>query len=251
MEVYLPALDKTVNVRGLKVKEIDSIADKRQLMSGDAIEKMLQDCLTDSEVKAGELLSGDRNALFMGVRRATYGDEYDFSLKCPTCGHSAMYGISLASIPVIKGDRDLVNKRMEDKTFLAPFKFKECGKTAHWRFKDASDMKKGLAIQKNKAESQISQSMLLLIQKVDGLEEGVPLKRFIEELGAGDAQDFVDYYKTVEPGLDDEIELICESGLCGTEMKVTMPFDPVNFFKRSVRTKRYSTASFTSSLNQE
>jgi hypothetical protein len=51
------------------------------------------------------LLIGDRDALVLGIRKATYGDEIDFTLNCTTCDEESEIKVSIDDdIEVIKLD---------------------------------------------------------------------------------------------------------------------------------------------------
>lgn len=54
------------------------------------------------------LLIGDRDALVLGIRRATYGDDVEFKLNCSVCGNESAVTIELdKDIPVVELDDPL------------------------------------------------------------------------------------------------------------------------------------------------
>jgi len=245
MEIHLPGLDQIVNVRPLKVKEINLLTDRASLQNGETVNRLLKDALVDSFIDPITLLDGDRNAILFGVRRATWLDDYDITVSCPACRQRQDFTVDLSNIQEKSGDRDLIKKRYEEPNFLAPFQFKGCGLTAWWRFTDGSDFKKLIDINKKKSNQLASESLALRIKRIEGSKEGVPIKRVLEELDASDMSDFNEYYDECAPGHDTKVDLICTNGLCGAEFTVDMPIEPENFFKRSVRGRRSSIVSST------
>jgi len=60
-----------------------------------------------------ELLSADRDAILLGIRRVTFGETADYSLECPSCEKQSVVEIDLkADVPVT----ELANP-MEDRTW--------------------------------------------------------------------------------------------------------------------------------------
>lgn len=66
------------------------------------------------------LLIGDRDALVLGIRRATYGDDVEFKLNCSVCGKESAVTIEL--------DKDIPVTELEDplnRIFIVPLKHGE------------------------------------------------------------------------------------------------------------------------------
>lgn len=237
----LPALQTTVKVRGMKVAEVNLLQDRKALMSGTSVNEILKACTEEgffSEKKPEDLLSGDRNRLLIDIRRATFGGEYDFKVSCPGCAQQSLYSVDLGNFKNLEGQKELVKAQLADKKALHKFKFPVCEKTALFKFRDGVDEKKAIENAKNKGDQLATSNLLLAIKGIEGLaSDGIPLKAFIQDLEAEDADAFAEYYKDCEPGVDDKVELICPNGMCNTSFEVRMPLDRENFFKRSSRKK--------------
>ncbi len=79
-----------------------------------------------------DTLVGDRDALLIGIRRATYGDDIELEgWKCPECGGEADLTIPLTDIPVLKLERPA-----KDATFDVPLRR---GRTAEVRLANGAD----------------------------------------------------------------------------------------------------------------
>lgn len=64
-----------------------------------------------------DLVIGDRDALILGVRRATYGDGVEFELDCTACGNKSEVTVEL--------DKDIETKTLDDptvRTFEVPLR---------------------------------------------------------------------------------------------------------------------------------
>ncbi len=239
LEMELPASKETVQVRGMTVKEIDLLANKKAILSGDAADRLLQDCLLTEDMLVNDLFHTDKNSLLIAIRRATYGDVYEFEIRCPECNTKQVFEINLKELPILEGNRELVDRQLKDKDALHTFQLPSSERKILWNFSTGADLKKAIKIRKTKGDSLASANLILRIKKIEGLaEEGIPIKKFIEDMPAADAEAFAEYYEESEPGFDKKIELCCENGLCGAEFETELPIDPVNFFRRSARKKR-------------
>lgn len=235
LSISLPALKREVTVRTMQVKEFDLLTNKQKMMGGEALDELFKNCIQDQDINLDNLLSADRNALLIGIRRATFGDLYEFAVKSPYASSEKpqVFEINLSELEYRSGDRELVEKRLQDPQAKFPFTLPS-GKKILWRFTDGSDFKKALKILKG--ETKATQDLLLRIVEVEGLkEEGIPLKRFVSEMDYEDMAEFNEYYEEKTPAIDDKIELICQE--TGELFTVKFEINVENFFKRNSRKK--------------
>lgn len=236
MLIKLPALGIEVPVRPMKVREFDLITNQAKMASGEALEELLSSCLEcDPKPDVSRMLSADRNALLIGIRRATFGNMYEFSVKSPFDHENKpqTYEVDLSQLEIKKGNTELVKRRLENPEATFPYEMAD-GTKILWRFTDGTDVRK--ALKAMKSDSKATQDLLLRIVKVEGLEEkGIPLKRWLSDMNYADMQDFNDYYEENSPGVDETVELICQK--TGEMFTVQLEISAENFFKRSSRKK--------------
>lgn len=59
-----------------------------------------------------KLLSGDRDAILIGIRRATFGDNVDFEFPCPHCKSDLAVSVNLSTdIPIITLDDPITDRK--------------------------------------------------------------------------------------------------------------------------------------------
>lgn len=99
------ALVKYAEVRELNGADEESIA--RAGSTGKALNIMLQRGLVSlglestSKEDLDTLLSGDRDTILLGIRRATFGNTIDFEVMCPSCSNTVATTVDLTKdIPV-------------------------------------------------------------------------------------------------------------------------------------------------------
>lgn len=64
------------------------------LLNGESISKIIQSCAPNIK-NVQNLPNPDIDALLLAIRLASYGDEMNFSSKCPKCEHENLFAISL------------------------------------------------------------------------------------------------------------------------------------------------------------
>lgn len=255
IEITLPGLQKKVEVRNLKVKEVDMMTNRAKMVSGEGLDELLQSCMLGTVgIDTCYMLEGDRNSIMMAVRRATFGDDYDFRTNCPHCDETNIYTVDLSKFPNMPGNREFVDKTYEwigkhaamidgkDKKAhsqtepLMPCKLPS-GITVHYRLESAGDHKKLLKGLRSNVGKKATIKLLLKIKKADELPQGAPVKAWIPEMDWDDLEAFNEHYVDNAPGIDDKIELTCDNGFCGEVFETKLEVKTENFFKRSSRKK--------------
>lgn len=96
---------------------VDEEAISKAGSPGKALAAMLQRGVTSIGTTPAEksdldqLLSGDRDALLIGIRRVTFGDTIEFSLRCPHCKTDLEIVVDLLKDIPVKGLEDPINDR--------------------------------------------------------------------------------------------------------------------------------------------
>src|SRR5277367_3084984 len=96
-------------IRGLKVKELQTLADRSLAHGGKALDVMLGvfSSITNVGPYAFEVggvprwdavLAGDRFAALIDIRCATWGPDYVFPVKCPSCDEGYEWELDLRDL---------------------------------------------------------------------------------------------------------------------------------------------------------
>lgn len=230
----LYGLGQEVEVRSMKVSEIDVLTDKKKMAQGDALDTILKNCLVTPDIDTIKLLSSDRNSLLIGVRRATFGEIYEFSIKSPTQtdDRAQTYEIDLSELGGFEGDRELVEKWLSERKTTFSYKM-DCGKIIEWRFVDGTDFKKMLKQIKRGDDRATADLMarIVSVKEENGEKISEPLKQFIKNMDYIEMDDFNEHYKERCPFVDDTIELECQE--TGEFFQAKLQLDIENFFKRN------------------
>jgi hypothetical protein len=114
------ALVKYAEVRELNGADEEAIA--RAGSTGKALNIMLQRGLVSlgmeqaSKEDLEKLLSGDRDAILIGIRRATFGNTIDFDGACPTCAAEQTITLDLSTDIPVKELEDPIGDRIWEYT---------------------------------------------------------------------------------------------------------------------------------------
>jgi hypothetical protein len=88
-------MKESIEIRHMTAKDEDTLTSRSLLKKGVAVDKMLNDIITDKSVKVENLLIGDKNALIIAARISGYGAEYETKVTCPSCGVNNQHSFDL------------------------------------------------------------------------------------------------------------------------------------------------------------
>ena len=161
-----------------------------------------------------ELLIGDRDALMLGVRQATYGNEVEFKLKCTVCDNDSLIKVLL--------DEDVETVKLEDphvRDFEVPLRNNHQA-TVRLLTGAAQEAFSGDVVKKTQAEI----TTVMLAKSVVAIN-GKPVMGRTEDvlmLSAADRQTITDFIAEHQPGpqLNKEIPVACS--VCGEEYPILL-----------------------------
>lgn len=154
----------------------------------------------------GELLIGDREALILAIRRATYGDELKLTVVCPSCTSAVDVTYDLATeIPITE---------MEDKYKRDIGVKLRDGRHALFRIPTCADQDALYATQNKTMSEMNSVLMSRCLISIDG--QPVQGRNAVLALGIRDRKKIVAALNGAQPGPKyNEIDIECPS--CGAE----------------------------------
>ncbi len=211
-------------IREMTATEEGFLASQKMLKSGEAFERILRNCVVEKDIDLDNLLVGDRYYLMLAIRRLTYGDDYDFKVRCASCGQTFNMSVNLAELPVkkLEGDPDATH------TITLP----RTGKKVTFRLLRGRDEKKIATTLRKTPQEIIRLSLFLHTVAVDGSENFS--EKFFETLPGADSQYYRKEIDAVTCGVDTVVEVECPE--CDNEFEVQLPISENFFFPNSRRT---------------
>lgn len=221
--VELPS-GKVVTIQEMTTKEQSLLTNKKKLRSGVALDELLRNCLDGSDEDIETWLIGDRYYLMIAIRKLTFGDDFEFSVKCPYCDFKSSQSILLSEL---KTQKPKIDPDGEGETILP-----QTGKKVKFRLLKGKDERTLMKMGKND-DNFVAGLLRLHTTEVEGESD---LMDFFSALNAVDSKHLQEEIEKVDCGVDTLIE--CECPECQEDYEIDMPMDR-SFF--SLGTERRKT----------
>lgn len=239
------------------------LSNPEALISGEATVKIIESCVSGVSYPE-HLLAPDIEAIFAGVRLATYGETTEIELNCPECGHYHAFDMpirySLDNIKMLPDDPKAIievsdgNDSQVLEVYVRPYTLTEStqdanikfqqAKTAQMLFKDEesaenkdlnSEFFKSIQNIASETVKLVSHCIVKIVDPVTNtefdLEDKELILDWINNLPAKEAEKITNLVGELNSGfgIKKEIDVVCEK--CNHEWKSEINFDPASFFE--------------------
>ncbi len=117
-----PLSSGKVEIKIMTAKEEDILTNENLIKKGQVLDTLLESLIIDKSIKVSDLLIGDKNALFIAIRRLAYGDSYGpLQIKCNSCGVDNNTNIDLSQIKEREYDLSKLTKGENKFSFVLPY----------------------------------------------------------------------------------------------------------------------------------
>lgn len=210
-------------------KEEDILTSRNLIQKGIAIDTFIHSLIADKTVNPDDILAGDKNAMIIASRIMAYGKDYPVDVKCPSCNANTSHVIDISEIQP---------KEVEDIEKILSNDF-ECtlphsNATIRFKVLNQRDVKEIDSILKQSKKSlrlnsspEMTTRLRVSILSVNGNEDRMEIKRFVDNMLAIDAKALRDEITKKSPDIDMTFLFICDE--CGYEERMRLPLG-INFF---------------------
>ena len=218
-----------IEMKYMTAKEEDILASQNLIKQGVVIDRLLQSLIV-TKINYNDLLTVDKNAVFIAARILAYGEDYQVKIDCPSCGDKCEHTIDLQSFEEKRIDWDSLKDG--DLKFTLPASKAE----VTFKMLTHGDEKKiEEAAKTNKKRSKttgidrdLSTRLKHLITAVNGDDERSTINTFVDSMLSRDSLALRKHLKQISPDIDTTFYYECNS--CGHEMAdMQLPID-VGFF---------------------
>jgi len=188
-----------VEIRYMTAKDEDILTSPNLIKKGIVIDKLLESLIVDKDIKVGNLISGDKNAILVIARVLAYGKDYEIEVD----GSKVM--VDLTQLKDKELDKDIVHNK--ENSF--PFELPATKRKVHFKVL-TSDDEKAIA-QETEALAKISGGISYnlttrlkhQIISVDGVSDKGSINSFVDnELLSLDSIELRNYIESISPDVD-------------------------------------------------
>jgi len=218
-------------IRGLKVKELNILADPRLIKGGRQVDKILTSCWMETQdagpydfgdkgISWDKVLQGDRFFTLLKIRSLSLGESYVFDVTCnrTTCREHFEWELSLSDLPVKplpEGYRDIFKSGNRFET-----KLPSLGKRIWFRLAVGADEERFAKLRQHNRDRLWSAMLALRIVEIENVKDN-DKRQFIEELDISDAEFLRKEFDVVDCGVETTIEVECPE--CMTMQEIELP----------------------------
>jgi hypothetical protein len=225
-----PLSNGTVEIKYLTAKEEDILADTNLINKGIVLDKLFESIVVQKDINPDDMVTGDKNAVYLAARILGYGHEYDVEINDPFSGERQKITIDLSEIQTKDIDYSLLTTDNRY-TFELPSGTKIVFKLlTHKDEKDITNELAALArLSKGKGStSEVTTRLKYMIISVnDNSDRGYVNNWVTNQFLAKDIKAFRTYVKSISPDLNLKFEFVSE--VTGEAEALDIPFG-INFF---------------------
>lgn len=226
-----PLSSGTIEMKYMTAKEEDILASQSLIKQGVVIDKLLQSLIV-TKINYNELLTIDKNAVFIAARILGYGADYEIEVECPSCGTKSKLVVDLQSFEEKDVDWTKFKKGETTHKFITPVGKKELTlkflthgdeKKIEDDVKATKKLNKMLGV-----ESDLTTRLKHMIVAVDGDTDKALINKTVDSMLSRDSLALRQYLKEVTPDIDTTFTFACPH--CDYEQeKMALPIG-VGFF---------------------
>jgi DNA-directed RNA polymerase subunit F len=231
-------LKESVEIKLMSAVEEEILVNKAYIKKGSVFDKLIESILVEKDsVNLKTVLPGDKNAILLAARIASFGEKYQATVMCPVCFEVGKEFFDLTEVDVVLLDNVEFN---EDNTFNVPLPV--TGFTAVCRLLNGEDEEKLTSVQNSKirfAEKTIkdpeklkkakeeleniptSEQFKLCVRSVNGVTDSKMIAEFLEKMPAKDSRALKAALKEHTPNIDLSYSFKCAA--CKSESNVQIP----------------------------
>jgi hypothetical protein len=237
-----PLAKGSVDIHHMTAREEDILSSRNLLKQGRALDELLQSCIETTNVNGSDILSCDRNALFVAIRISGFGQDYPINVTCTSCAKNQIHNVDLSTLNArtpseigtspLTPNTNLFECTLPQTKLLVRFKFltgrDEQVITQHQdKIQQVeSNNKNHLLTVQN--EKEITLRMKQMIVSINDETNVAVLSDTINSLPTRDSRAFRKYVESIEPGLEMKSNFVCK--YCMNEEVVDIPISTEFFW---------------------
>ena len=219
-----PLSSGEIELKEMSAREEDLLANQELIKRGKVLDKLMESLIVDKSIRIEDILIPDKNAIFIGIRRFSYGNDYPVSITCPGCSSQSKVNINLGGLTYKPFDFDNHTPGQNSFSFRLP----NSGVVVTYKLLnqlDEQSIDAELAqIKKINKENtgELATRLKYLLMSIDNNPDKLTIRKFVEEkLSAKDSLALRKHMKEHNPDVDMTFEFKCSE--CELERRIDVP----------------------------
>jgi hypothetical protein len=219
-----------IEIKHMTAKEEDILTSEALLRNELAIDRLLESVIINTEIKVGDLLLGDKNAILIATRITGFGPFYDVTAPCPSCGEKSDYTFDLNELK--PQDNEIPEGVQIEGHGVFSFELPVSKVRIYVRLLTSRDEKRiASLIGGNGSANPITGLLRSIVVQANEHTDPKLLSKFVESMPLPDVKHLRNVYDVIKPDLDLRFDITCP--LCHEEGKVGMPMTAAFFWPNS------------------
>lgn len=219
-----------IEIKHMTAKEEDILTSEALLRNELAIDRLLESVIINTEIKVGDLLLGDKNAILIATRITGFGPFYDVTAPCPSCGEKSDYTFDLNELK--PQDNEIPEGVQTEGHGVFSFELPVSKVRIYVRLLTSRDEKRiASLIGGNGSANPITGLLRSIVVQANEHTDPKLLSKFVESMPLPDVKHLRNVYDVIKPDLDLRFDITCP--LCHEEGKVGMPMTAAFFWPNS------------------
>ena len=227
-----PLASGKIEMKYMTAKEEDILASQNLIKQGVVIDKLLQSLII-TRFNYNDLLTIDKNAVFIAARILAYGPSYDVEITCPNCGEKSKHTINLQEFEEKQIDWSKFTKGQTTHKFTLPaskqeleLKFLTHGdeKTIEENVKANKKLSKIIGV-----DPELTTRLKQLIVSYNGVTDIREISKMVDNMLSRDSLALRTYLKEITPDIDTTFSFTCPH--CDfVQEKMALPINVIFFW---------------------
>jgi len=217
--------EETIEIKFMTAKEEDILSSRALLKKGIAIERFLQSVIVNKNIKAKDLLVGDRNAILISSRASGYGNLYETKVNCPACGERNELAFDLLDKKTKETQVNELFASTGGGTFSTKMPFSKFAITFRLlNGEDETYLAKASTMKKKNysMDSVLTEQYNRMIVSIEGHTDRKIISTYVNAMPTLDSTHLRKCYKSATPDVQIVKNFECSS--CGHEQEMEVPF---------------------------
>ena len=226
-----PLSSGKIELKYMTAKEEDILASQNLIKQGVVLDKLLQSLIV-TKINYNDLLTIDKNAIFIAARILAYGKDYEVEITCPSCTEKSTNAIDLQEFDDKEINWDLFTKGQTTYNYTLPISKKELTLkflTHGDEKRIEEDMKAAKKYAKiSGIDTELTTRLKHMIVAIDGDDNPATINKSVDSMLSRDSLDLRRHIKEITPDIDTTFNYTCPH--CSFDQnKMALPIG-VSFF---------------------